>query len=88
MAFDVIHTMGKEKNPAAQALGRLGGLARKTNLSSQRLSEIGKKGARVRWPNSGNKVVAMPTEADKLSTQEAPAEAGSGYNMSKGEEPK
>ncbi len=41
------------KNPAAVALGRLGGLkggkARAKKLGKKRLSEIGKKGARARW---------------------------------------
>jgi hypothetical protein len=63
MAFNVINAMGKEKNPAAQALGRMGGLARKTRLTSQQLSEIGKKSARVRWPNSGNKIIVAPKAA-------------------------
>ena len=42
-----------EKNPAAVALGRLGGkkggLARAKKLSAKRRSEIAKKAARVRW---------------------------------------
>lgn len=41
------------KNPAAVALGRLGGLkggkARAKKIGKKRLSEIGKKGARARW---------------------------------------
>lgn len=41
------------KNPAAVALGRLGGLkggkARAKNLTKEQLSEIGKKGAEARW---------------------------------------
>lgn len=44
------------KNPAAVALGRLGGLkggkARADALSKKRLSEIGKKGAVARWTPS------------------------------------
>jgi hypothetical protein len=43
----------EEKNPAAVALGRLGGLkggkARAKKLGKKRLSAIGKKGARARW---------------------------------------
>lgn len=43
----------KGKNPAAVALGRLGGLkggkARAKKLSKKRKSEIGKKGAKARW---------------------------------------
>jgi hypothetical protein len=41
------------KNPAAVALGRLGGLkggkARATNLTSERRTEIAKKAAQARW---------------------------------------
>jgi general stress protein YciG len=37
-----------KKNPAAQALGQLGGKARAKALSRSKLSEIGKKGARAR----------------------------------------
>ena len=41
------------KNPAAVALGRLGGLkggkARAEKLSAKKRSEIAKKGARARW---------------------------------------
>ena len=43
----------KEKNPAAVALGRLGGLkggkARAEKLSAKKRSEIAKKAARSRW---------------------------------------
>lgn len=42
-----------EKDPAAVALGRKGGKkggkARAASLSKERLSEIGRKGARSRW---------------------------------------
>ncbi len=42
-----------EKNPAAVALGRLGGLkggpARKEKLSAKRRKEIAKKAAEARW---------------------------------------
>jgi hypothetical protein len=37
-----------KKNPAAQALGQLGGKARAKALSKADLSEIGKKGAKAR----------------------------------------
>lgn len=37
-----------KKNPAAQALGELGGKARAKSLSSAQLSEIGKMGATAR----------------------------------------
>lgn len=43
----------KGKNPAAVALGRLGGLkggkARAKKLSAKKLSEIAKKAAKARW---------------------------------------
>ena len=43
----------KEKNPAAVALGRLGGLkggkARAKKLSPERRKEIAKKAAQARW---------------------------------------
>lgn len=43
----------KEKNPAAVALGRLGGLkggkARAEKLSAERRKEIAKKAAQARW---------------------------------------
>ena len=43
----------REKNPAAVALGRLGGLkggkARAEKLSSERRKEIAKKAAKKRW---------------------------------------
>jgi hypothetical protein len=38
----------KSKNPAAQALGRLGGLARGKSLSAKELSKIAAKGAKAR----------------------------------------
>ena len=48
-------TQQPTKNPAAVALGRLGGLkggkARAKKLSSKKLSLIGKKGAKERWKN-------------------------------------
>lgn len=43
----------REKNPAAVALGKLGGskggLTRAANLSAKRRTEIAKKAARSRW---------------------------------------
>jgi len=41
-------TAMKRKNPAAQALGRLGGKARAKSLTPSELSKIGKKGAEAR----------------------------------------
>ena len=46
-----------EKNPAAVALGRLGGLkggkARAKKLSAKRRSEIARKAAKTRWGKRG-----------------------------------
>lgn len=46
-------TAKKKKNPAAVALGRLGGLkggkARAEKLSPERLSEIGRNAIKARW---------------------------------------
>ena len=46
-------TSGKEKNPAAVALGRLGGLkggkARAEKLSAKKRAAIAKKAAQARW---------------------------------------
>lgn len=48
-----------DKNPAAVALGRMGGLkggrARANALSPKERSEIAKKAARARWGNGHNK---------------------------------
>lgn len=52
-AREPIQTPIKEKNPAAVALGRLGGLkggpARAKNLSKKKRSEIARKAAKTRW---------------------------------------
>ena len=50
---DPTKSPAKEKNPAAVALGRLGGLkggkARAENLSAKRRKEIATKAAKARW---------------------------------------
>ena len=50
----------KEKNPAAVALGRLGGAkggkARAAKLSKKKRSEIAKKAAAARWSKKGQEV--------------------------------
>jgi hypothetical protein len=43
------------KNKAAVALGRLGGIARATNLGGKRRSAIAKAAAKVRWGRSKHK---------------------------------
>ncbi len=52
-AFIIRSATEEGKDPLAVALGRRGGLkggpARAAKLSKKRLSEIGKKGAAVRW---------------------------------------
>ena len=59
-----------KKNPAAQALGRLGGLARKANLSPERASELGRLAAAARhgkpWP--------PPPPADVVTAASAPTD--------------
>jgi hypothetical protein len=53
LASRIVAAATDEKNPAAVALGRLGGLkggkARATKLSAARRSAIAKKAARSRW---------------------------------------
>ena len=53
MKKDHAEIAAKEKNPAAVALGRLGGLkggpARARKLSAKRLKEIARKAAKARW---------------------------------------
>ena len=39
----------EQKNPAASALGKLGGPARAAKLSAKRRREIAKKAAEARW---------------------------------------
>ena len=54
LAADIVaEATSDEKNPAAVALGRLGGLkggkARAAKLSKKRRSEIARKAAQARW---------------------------------------
>ncbi|MDE3113254.1 MAG: hypothetical protein KGK34_09970 [Chloroflexota bacterium] len=55
VAFRIVQesTGQREKDPAAVALGRRGGLrggpARAAKLTKRKLSAIGKKGAQARW---------------------------------------
>jgi hypothetical protein len=49
MAFDVVTKVQISETDAARALGRKGGMARKANLSQEKLTEIGKLGAATRW---------------------------------------
>ena len=54
LAADIVsEATGDEKNPAAVALGRLGGLkggpSRAAKLSKKRRSEIARKAAEARW---------------------------------------
>jgi hypothetical protein len=43
----------KQTHAAAVALGALGGQARARNLSAQRLTAIGRRGAAARWAKKG-----------------------------------
>jgi hypothetical protein len=47
MVFDVITKVQISEHDAAKALGRKGGMARKAKLSLERLTEIGKQGAKA-----------------------------------------
>jgi hypothetical protein len=50
MAYDIVKHLARElRDPAAQELGRKGGIARKRNLSKEQLHEIAVKGANARW---------------------------------------
>lgn len=53
IAASVVAQATQEKNPAAVALGRLGGLkggkARAAKLSAKRRKSIAQKGAKARW---------------------------------------
>lgn len=61
MAYDVVAHMERlARDPAAQALGRKGGIARKRNLSLERLTEIGKQGAAARWGKVREKTIVEP----------------------------
>jgi hypothetical protein len=54
------------KNPAAVALGRLGGLkggnARAAKLSPEERKEIAQRAAKQRWANRESKVVGSPAD--------------------------
>jgi hypothetical protein len=71
MAFDVVESTKRilarldsqhPKDPAAQALGRKGGIARKRKLSLVELTEIGRKGANARWRKQEEKAVVPEKE--------------------------
>lgn len=53
IAKSIVEEATEEKNPAAVALGRLGGLkggpARKAKLTEEQRREIAKKAAQARW---------------------------------------
>jgi hypothetical protein len=46
---------GKQKNPHAAALGRLGGKARKKKLTAEQRAEIARKAANARWARDREK---------------------------------
>jgi hypothetical protein len=43
--------MAKKKNPAAVALGTLGGKARMTTMTPEQRSDAARRAARTRWEN-------------------------------------
>jgi hypothetical protein len=49
LADDVPTPESEGKNPAAVALGRMGGKARASKLSNRKKKEIAKKAAQARW---------------------------------------
>lgn len=53
IASKIVREVTKEKNPAAVALGRLGGFkggkARAAKLSAEKRKEIARKAAKSRW---------------------------------------
>ena len=58
----------RKKNPAAQALGQLGGKARAKSLTKAELSKIGKKGARSRLDKTtAASVPRLPVRLFKLA---------------------
>jgi hypothetical protein len=61
------------KNPAAVALGRLGGLkggkARAAKLTKERLSEIAHQGATARWANSGEAATILTVSTSRKSRE-------------------
>ena len=58
LAHSIMEAATKEKNPAAVALGRLGGLvggkARAAKLTTQRKKEIAERAAKARWGKKKN----------------------------------
>jgi hypothetical protein len=63
-----------EKNPAAVALGRMGGLkggrARADKLSPERLKEIAQRAAKQRWANRKS-IELVPTADQAVDTKKA-----------------
>jgi hypothetical protein len=50
---DVTTDESEGKNPAAVALGRMGGKARAASISARRRKEIARQAAEKRWKSSG-----------------------------------
>jgi hypothetical protein len=57
VAFDIVNKIAKD--PAAQSLGRRGGMARKARLTKEELTEIGRKGAKARWDKRDEKLIVF-----------------------------
>ena len=62
MAFDIVNKIAKD--PAAQSLGRRGGMARKAKLTQAQLTKIGQQGAKARWDKRNEKPVVLQTPSE------------------------
>lgn len=59
VAFDIVNRIARD--PAAQSLGRRGGMARKSKLTAEELTKIGRQGAKARWGKRNEKLVVLQT---------------------------
>ena len=59
VAFDIVNKIAKD--PAAQSLGRRGGMARKAKLTKEQLTKIGREGAKARWDKREQKLIVLQT---------------------------
>lgn len=62
VAFDIVNKIAKD--PAAQSLGRRGGMARKAKLTKEELTNIGRQGAKARWDKREEKLVVLRTPSE------------------------
>jgi hypothetical protein len=62
---------GKKKNPAAVALGRLGGRKRAANLSVEELSQQGRRAAAARWAKPKSPEATLEIQMPSPETEPA-----------------